>query len=136
MNLKILIAGDVAVRVLCPDAPLPRFAGAGLLADLDIDGDDADAGETLNILWHAADSEEMFSRPVLRTALAQVFDALKHQPILSAADIRALLSWEELNRRYSSDAGGQSLEEAASLAGESWPLKRPPVPRERRTAAE
>lgn len=136
MNLKILVAGDVALRALCSDVPLPRFAGASVLADLDIDEGDTDAGETLNILWHAADAEEMLNRPVLRTALVQIYDALKREPALSAAEIKTLLSWEALSARYRREGARESLEEAANAAGEDWLLKHPGVAPEQRSAAE
>src|SRR5690242_18709704 len=65
MDLKIYVAGDVALKALCSRSPQPRFAGAGLLAYLDIDDGDSDACETINVLWHAADAEETLSQPVM-----------------------------------------------------------------------
>jgi len=136
MDLKIFVAGDVALRSLCSDAPQPRFAGAGLLADLDIDDGDSEAGETFNILWHAADAEEMLSRPVLHTALAQLFDALRREPCLSAAEVKSLLSWEELSARYEREGARESLEQAAVSARDDWLLKQTSTQQEHRSAAE
>lgn len=123
MDLKIFVAGDVALKALCSGSPQPRFAGAGLLAYLDIDDGDTEAGETFNVLWHAADAEEMLSQPVMRTALAQLFDALQRQPSLSAAEAKSLLEWDALSDRFVHEDGGCSLEEAAAAAREEWPLK-------------
>ncbi len=137
INLKIYVAGDVAQRALCADAPLPRFAGASLLTDLEIEDDgDAERGETLNILWHGADAQEMLDRPVLRTALAQVFEALQAEPTLSAGEIKGLLSWEMLSARYERDGATESLEQAALAAREDWLLRRASSAQEHRTAAE
>ncbi len=136
MDLKIFVAGDVALRTLCSDAPHPRFAGACLLADLDIDEGHTENGETFNILWHGADAEEMLSRPVLRTALAQVYDALQSEPSLSAAEVKSLLAWEELSARYEREGARESLAEAAASAREDWLLKQPTANQEHRAAAE
>lgn len=135
MDLKIYVAGDVALKALCSGTPQPRFAGAGLLAYLDIDDGDADAGETFNILWHAADAEEMLSQPVMRTALSLVFEALLERPSLTAAEIRALLDWDGLRERFEREGTSESLEEAAGAAREDWLLKRNPH-HEHRNAAE
>jgi len=131
MDLKIYVAGDVALNALCSASPRPRFAGAGLLAYLDLD-DDLDSCESFNILWHAADAEEMLSRPVLRTALLQLFEAFQREPALSGAEVRDLLSWDELSARYEADGARDTLEEAAAAAGETWMTAKP----QRRTAAE
>jgi hypothetical protein len=136
MDLKIFVAGDVALQALCANAPLPRFAGASLLPALDIDEGDTDSGEAFNILWHAADAEEMLNQPVLRTALVQVFDALQREPSLSAAKVKSLLSWEELAARYKREDARESLEEAAASAREDWLLKQTSTHQEHRTAAE
>jgi hypothetical protein len=123
MDLKIYVAGDVALKALCSRSPQPRFAGAGLLAYLDIDDGDSDAGETINVLWHAADAEETLSQPVMRTALTQVFEALQEKPSLTAAEIKALLDWDTLCARFDRDGERASLEEAAIAAREEWPLR-------------
>ena len=136
MDLKIYVAGDVALKTLCSGSPQPRFAGAGLLAYLDIDDGDLDAGETFNILWHAADAEEMLSRPVLRTALLQLFEALQEQSSLSAAEVKSLLSWDELCERYERDGARETLQQAATAMCEDWPSKQHNAPLEQRTAAE
>lgn len=120
MDLKIYVAGDVALKLLCADAPQPRFAGAGLLAQFDIDDGDTEAGETLNILWHAADAEEVLAQPVMRTALVQLFEALQRQSALSAAEVKALLDWDSLCARFERQGGWETLEAAAAAAGEDW----------------
>jgi hypothetical protein len=135
MNLKILVAGDVALRTLCADAPLPHFPGAGLLAELGID-DDAAAAEAFNVRWHAADTEEMMAGPVLRTALLQLFDALRRDAALSAAEVKSLLDWEELRTRYAREGATSSLDDAVSATVDGWPLRRPAVQQEQRDAAE
>ena len=136
MDLKIYVAGDVARKALCSSSPQPRFAGAGLLAYLDIDDGDTDAGETFNILWHAADAEELLSRPVMRTALSQVFEALQRQPSLTAAEVKALLDWDVLCDRFEREGTREPLEVAAAAAGEDWPAKQRGPAIEHRTAAE
>ncbi len=136
MDLKIYVAGDVALKALCAGSPQPRFAGAGLLPYLDIDDGDLDAGETFNILWHAADAEEMLSRPVLRTALSQLFETLQRQHSLSAAEVKSLLSWDALQDRFERDGACEKLEDAARAACEDWPLKECNAPVEHRNAAE
>lgn len=136
MDLKIYVAGDVALKALCPDAPQPRFAGAGLLAQLDIEDGDTEAGETFNILWHAADAEEALAQPVMRTALAQIFEALQGQPSLSAAEVKALLDWESLCTRFERQGGWESLEAAAQAAGEDWLTRQRGKAMEQRSAAE
>jgi len=118
------VSGDVALKALCSGSPQPRFAGAGLLAYLDIDDGDSEAGETFNVLWHAADAEEMLSQPVMRTALSQLFEALQRQPSLTTAEVKALLDWDALNERFvGEDGADSSLEDAAAAAREEWPLK-------------
>jgi len=137
MDLKIYVAGDVALKALCSGSPQPRFAGAGLLAYLDIDDGDTDAGETFNVLWHAADAEEMLSQPVMRTALSQLFEALQRQPSLSATEVKSLLDWDALNERFVSEYGAcSSLEVAATAAHEDWPLKQRHEPLQHQAAAE
>ena len=135
MNLRILVAGDVALRALCADALLPHFPGAGLLAELDLD-DDAAAAEAFNVRWHAADAEEMMAGPVLRTALLQLFDALRREPALTAAEVKNLLDWEELKARYAREGATSSLDEAVSATVDGWPLRRPAVQQDQRDAAE
>jgi hypothetical protein len=136
MDLKIYVAGDVALKALCSGSPQPRFAGAALLSYLDIDDGDSEAGETFNVLWHAADAEEMLSQPVMRTALVQVFEELQRRPSLTAAEIKALLDWDVLSARFEVDGGCESLEQAAMVACEDWPLKQRHAPVEHRSAAE
>lgn len=135
VDLKIYVAGDVALKALCSGSPQPRFAGAGLLAYLDIDDGDSEAGETFNVLWHAADAEEMLSKPVMRTALSLLFEALQRQPTLTAAEIKALLDWDALCERFAQEGSRESLEDAALAAGEDWPLKQRAI-NERQAAAE
>ena len=135
MNLKIYVAGDVALKTLCNASPQPRFAGASLLAYFDLD-DSFDSCESFHILWHAADAEEMFNRPILRTAALQLFDALQREPTLSAAEIKSLLNWDELSARYERDGARESLADAATAAGEDWLFKQQTIASEQRSAAE
>jgi len=137
MDLKVFVAGDVALKALCSRSPQPRFAGAGLLAYLDIDDGDGEAGETLNVLWHAADAEEMLSQPIMRTALSQLFEALQRQPSLAAAEVKALLNWDALNERFVREDGScSSLEVAAAVAREDWMLRQLNAPMAQQAAAE
>ncbi|MBI1212208.1 MAG: hypothetical protein GC190_12150 [Alphaproteobacteria bacterium] len=123
MDLKIYVAGDVALKALCASSPQPRFAGAGLLPYFDIEDDDVEAGETFNIRWHAADAEETLSQPVMRTALLQIFEALQRQPSLTAGEVKALLDWNVLCGRFERQDGCETLEAARVAAGEDWPVK-------------
>ena len=74
--------------------------------------------------------------PALRTALLQLFDALRREPALTAAEVKNLLDWEELKARYAREGATSSLEEAVSATVDGWPLRRPAVQQEQRDAAD